>query len=249
MIDIHTHILPGMDDGASSWEEALEMAQTAADSGTEILAATSHGNFPGQNNRNWNLEYRKRFSRFERLLEREKVDLKLVSGMEIFAGDDVADRLKRGELMTVNQSRYPLIEFAMDTGAYYIYRVMDRLLDAGYVPVLAHPERYHCVQRVPEHVYEWYRMGVVIQMNKGSLLGRFGERVQRTADSMLRHRLVAAAASDAHGSFIRTVSMEGLKKKLAVRYGSGCPWLLLEENPRRILENRKVIWEEPLPYD
>ncbi|MGI6012033.1 MAG: tyrosine-protein phosphatase [Ruminococcus sp.] len=249
MIDIHAHILPGLDDGAASWEEALEMAQAAADSGTEIMAATAHSNIPGQNSLSWVSEYMERFRRFEEMVRRENIPLRLVSGMEIFAGDDVADRLKSGKLLTINNSRYPLVEFAMDTRAFYVYRILDRLLEKGYAPILAHPERYHCVQRVPEHIYEWYRMGAVIQINKGSLLGRFGERVQRTAESMLRHRLVSVAASDAHSPLIRTTVMDQAARVLERRYGSGCPWLLLEENPRRILENRKVIWEEPLPYE
>lgn len=77
---------------------------------------------------------------------------------------------------------------------------MDRLLNAGYKPILAHPERYHCVMQDRSCIYDWYRMGVVIQINKGSILGRFGKHIQRTADAILRHRLAAVIALDAHGS-------------------------------------------------
>lgn len=246
MIDLHTHILPGLDDGASSWEDALEMAQTAAETGTRILAATAHSNIPGQDLSAWVGRYRRQFETFRRLLEQEKIPLQLASGMEIFAGEDLTGRLRRGELLTINKTRYPLVEFAMDTEAFLVYRTADRLLEAGYVPILAHPERYRCVQRTPEHVYEWYRMGAVIQMNKGSILGRFGERVKRTADSLLRHRLVSLAASDAHSPLVRTTAMDELTRLLERRYGSGCPWLLLEENPARILRGEQVVWEEPI---
>ena len=248
MIDLHAHILPGMDDGAKSWEDALEMAQAASAAGTGILAATVHSNIPGQDRYAWAKRYMQRFETFQRLLRQEKISLRAVSGMEIFADGDIVGRLRKGELLTINETRYPLVEFAMDTEAFFVYHVLDRLLEADYVPILAHPERYRCVQRTPEHVFEWYRMGAVIQINKGSVLGRFGERVKRTADSLLRHRLAALAASDAHGPLMRTAVMNELAGVLERRYGSGCSWLLLEENPGRILEGKPVIWENPLEY-
>ena len=135
------------------------MAQTAAETGTRILAATAHSNIPGQDLSAWAGRYKRQFETFRRLLEQEKIPLQLASGMEIFAGEDLTGRLRRGELLTINKTRYPLVEFAMDTEAFLVYRTADRLLEAGYIPILAHPERYRCVQRTPEHVYEWYRMG------------------------------------------------------------------------------------------
>ena len=248
MIDLHTHILPGLDDGASSWEDALEMAQMAVDSGVTVLAATSHSNLPHQREDIWVETYNRCLERLKRLLMEEKIPLQLAAGMEIFASDDVVQKLKRGMLLTLNQTRYVLVEFPMDVPAFKIYQVMDRLLEGGYLPVLAHPERYHCVQHIRAHIYEWQQMGVVIQVNKGSILGRFGETVRQIADSILRHRLAAVAASDAHSPVWRTTSMDLLAGTLERKYGESCPWLLLEENPGRILEGRQVLWEEPIPY-
>lgn len=248
MIDLHAHILPGLDDGASGWEEAAEMAQMAAASGIEVMAATSHSNLPGMHTSGWAQKYEKRLEEFRELLRTRRIPLKAAAGMEIFASDDVTEKLRGGELLTLNETCYVLIEFAMDVPAFYIYQIMDRLLSQDYVPVLAHPERYHCVQKVRSHVYEWYQMGAVIQINKGSVLGRFGVKVQETADSILRHRLAAVAASDAHSPFYRTPAMEQLREVLERRYGSACPWLLMEENPRRILKGEKIVWDEPVPY-
>ena len=229
MIDLHTHILPGLDDGASSWEDALEMAQMAVDSGVTVLAATSHSNLPHQREDIWVETYNRCLEKLKRLLVEEKIPLQLAAGMEIYASDDVVQKLKRGMLLTLNQTRYVLVEFPMNVPAFKIYQVMDRLLEGGYLPVLAHP-------------------GVVIQVNKGSILGRFGETVRQTADSILRHRLAAVAASDAHSPVWRTTSMDLLAGTLERKYGESCPWLLLEENPGRILEGRQVLWEEPIPY-
>lgn len=254
MIDIHIHILPGLDDGAESWDEAMEMAEMAVESGIQVLAATSHANLPNpQPVSGTGMEERERYLRqletFRQLLKKEKLPLKVCRGMEIFGPDQAVKRLKRKELLTLNGTGYCLIEFALDVEAHAVYRTVLELKAAGYAPVIAHPERYLCVQRVPAHVFEWYRMGAVIQVNKGSVLGRFGSRAEKTADSLLRHRLVAAAASDAHSPYRRTPGMEQLRQVLAARYGDHCPRLLLQENPARILLGKKVVWENPLGYD
>ena len=244
MIDLHTHILPGMDDGAKSWEDALEMAQTAAETGTKVLAATCHGNYPGWDGKGGPQRYRERLEKFREMLRKEEIPLQVVEGMEIFASDGVVEGLKRGNLLTINRTDYVLVEFALDVRAYDVYRILNRLLEAGYRPILAHPERYLAAQRTPEHLYEWDGMGAVIQVNKGSVLGGFGEGALRTADYILRRRLACVAASDAHSPIRRTTSMEEFGRVLARRYGEVCPWLLLEENPRRILEGKNVIRKE-----
>lgn len=148
----------------------------------------------------WDVRYQRRIQHLRELLEEQDIPLRVVEGMEIFATDDVLERLNSGQLICLNHTRYPLVELAFEVDAMEIYRQMDRLLNAGYKPILAHPERYHCVMQDRSCIYDWYRMGVVIQINKGSILGRFGKHIQQTADAILRHRLAAVIASDAHGS-------------------------------------------------
>lgn len=253
MVDLHTHILSGLDDGADSWDTALDMARMAAASGTRVLAATSHGNLPDWP-RSQAGEYAKRYGRafehLQTLLREENIPLTLTTGMEIFLREDhsVLELLKEGSLLPINGTRYLLVENSLDAPAYFIYRSLDKLLEQGYTPVLAHPERYVCVQNVPAHIFEWYQMGVLIQINKGSVFGRFGRAAQDAADRILRHRLAAIAASDAHSSLYRTTSMSSFWDLLSSRYGSACPKLLLEENPGRILKNQNVIWENPIPF-
>ncbi len=246
MIDIHTHILPGMDDGSPTWEDTLEMAQMAADAGTEVLVATSHANLPGS--RLSVQDYRKRLEMFRALLREERIPLMAVEGMEIFADEHIADKLDEGILLPINQGNYVLTEFALNTPASFIYRISDRLLERGYIPVIAHPERYECVQNAVVHIYEWYMMGTAIQLNKGSLFGRFGRRAAETADSILRHRLASVVASDAHSPVVRTPDMSECYRLLGVNYGRSCPKLLLEENPARIVRNEDIVREKPVPY-
>lgn len=252
MIDLHCHILPGLDDGADSWDTAVEMGRMAAEAGTEIAAATCHFNHPSAafapgSEAFWQ-QYREKKSRLEQRFREEGIPLALADGVEVFAGGNLFSLLKDQSLPTLNGTRYLLVETALDAPAFFIYRVLDRLLERDYIPVLAHPERYRCVQNVHAHVYEWYQMGALIQINKGSLLGAFGSAARRTADAILRHRLAAVAASDAHSCFHRTPKMDEFGRILAKNYGAACPTLLLEENPRRILDGRKVLWESPIPF-
>lgn len=248
MIDIHAHILPDMDDGARSWAEAAEMAETAVESGTHTLAATIHANLPGMDNPRRLAIYNRQLEQFQRILLREKIPLTVCSGMEVFADASFPREFRPGDFLTLNGSPYLLTEFSMDEGAAQIYRTLDDMLERGLIPVLAHPERCECVQRVPAHAFEWYQMGALIQINKESLLGRLGSRIRRTAESLLRHHLVNAVASDAHRAGIRTTDLSEVVDYLRNEYGSETAYLLLEENPGRILRGREVIRGEPTPY-
>ncbi len=248
MIDLHIHILPGLDDGAADMEEAAEMAEIAAFSGTSVIAATPHCNMAGIFDTIWGGEYQEKWQGLRRVLAERGIPLTVAAGMELFGTADLPEKLRAGELITLNNSRYPLVEFDFQEEADFIFLVMERLLHAGFQPVLAHPERYSCVAENLQMVYELYRMGVVIQINKGSVLGRFGRRVQRTVNAILRHRLAAAAASDAHGCDFRTPDLSDFRKALDLNYGEGCSPLLLEENPRRILADQDVLWESPIPF-
>lgn len=249
MIDIHTHILPEMDDGARSWEEAIEMAELATESGTHTLAATVHANLPGMDNERRREVYVQHLERFRIILRSEEIALNVCSGMEVFAYGDFYRKIQLADFWTLNGSSYLLTEFPMDERAAQIYRAVDGILECGLIPVLAHPERYACVQHVPAHVWEWYQMGALIQINKGSLLGRFGSRIQRTAESLLDHRLVSAVASDAHRADVRTTDLTETRDFLRKEYGSRMEYLLLEENPDRILQGREVIREKEIPYE
>ena len=248
MIDLHMHILPEMDAGARDMEMALAMARQAVDCGTAVIAATPHKNIPGMTDYKWGDRYRMQMNELRKCIAKEHLPLTLIEGMEIFMTEDVHEKLNDGDLICLGNTRTPLIEFAFRTEGNAMARSLERLCREGYVPMLAHPERYMCVMEDPQLVFEWYQMGVIIQMNKGSILGRFGNRVRKTAAQLLRHRLIAVVASDAHGAFVRTPNMTELEYVLDGEYGPNCFELLLEINPARILEGKKVIWDDPVPF-
>jgi len=250
MIDIHSHILPGIDDGAESVEDALAMAELAASSGVTVLAATPHSNQRGRFVNYESLSLQDLFYDLRAAIRKAQIPLRLVRGMEIYASDDVARRIATGQLLPLNDSRYYLVEFAFDEEEWYIRDILSDILGLGKVPVVAHPERYHCVQEDPNHLFQWRQMGALAQLNKGSVFGKFGARPKRAAEVLLNHGLVNCVASDAHRPYARTTDMSEIDSYLDLHFPPEYRDLLLEVNPGRILDNRPVPMEpRPLPVE
>ena len=240
MIDLHCHILPGVDDGAASEEESCMMARMAAESGVTALAATPHCGVPGQFENFADERLMDRFSALERLLEREHVPLRLYTGMEVFVTEQTPRHLREGRLLTLGGSRYLLVEFGFDEEPDFAERMLGELLEAGVVPVVAHPERYHFVQPQPACLLRWAEMGCALQVNKGSLLGRFGRRAAQAARWCLGEGCVHLLGSDAHSPWRRTPRMEEAWTYTADFDSPEIADFLLRDNPRRILEDQPI---------
>lgn len=244
MIDIHTHILPNLDDGADSMEEAIAMAELAADSGTRGIVASSHGNLGGYTL----YEYFKVFQKFRQKLKEEHISLEVYPGMEVFMDEHAVGLLKDEELLTLNGTRYVLVEFDFREELWMADEYLQNLKDEGFIPVVAHPERYVCVQNNPQAAYEWVTRGCILQGNKGSLLGVFGRGVQETSRSLLRHHLFHMLASDAHGSQRRTPAMGDIQRFLEEAVSEEYKDMLLWRNASRILSGRESLLPPPVPY-
>ena len=230
MIDLHTHILPGLDDGSPDLETSVLMAAVAAESGVTHLVATPHSNQRGAFENYASPALQVRFDCLCTAVHEAGIPLELSLGMEIFGTGDVLQLLHDGRLLTLGGGRYLLIE-----------RLLDALLADGYWPVVAHPERYYGLQRMPNYLFDWANRGIVLQVNKGSLFGRFGRGAQALAAAMLERGLVGCVASDAHGPDVRTPDLAGAWDYLAERCSEELARCLLEDNPGRILRS------EPLP--
>jgi len=249
MVDIHIHILPGVDDGALDMQDALEMARLAVESGVTDLIVTPHCNIPGLFENYFQDGYVENFRRLERAICGAGIPIKVYPGMEVFATDDLPKLLREGKVMTLNQSHYLLMEFSFDEDPEFAWDVVQRVKTLDVIPVIAHAERYEFVQRDPQIVFDWCREGCLIQINKGSVMGRFGRRARRTAYRLLDHNLVSVVASDAHGPLQRTPYMLDAFDELCMDYPERYLKILFEENPRRILEDKPAVRFEVLPFD
>lgn len=240
MIDIHAHILPDLDDGSENLEESLEMAELAVQSGVKIIVATPHSNQMGRFENFHSEQLLEKYRQLRIALEKEKIPLHILEGMEIFASEDMAQKIKNKQLSGINGSDYYLVEFPFDADPWWIRECLEEIFDIGKIPLIAHPERYFCVQDYPELVYEWLQNGCVTQMNKGSILGRFGKNVMKTAHVLLKNDLISCMASDAHRSYIRTPYMSEAKEMLLHLGGYEFTWYLTEKNPECIIKNRQI---------
>lgn len=243
MIDIHCHILPDLDDGSSSLEESLEMARMAVSSGVTDLAATPHfQGEPGSENQ-WQV-IEQRFRLLSAALREANIPLRLYPGAEIMCLPRTPELAARHRLPTLAGSDYVLTEFYFDESYDYMDGILSEIAGQGYRPVVAHPERYGAIQRDPSRLERWCRLGYVLQLNKGSVLGAFGPRPEQTANEILELGLAHLFASDAHSCHQRTPHMGALAAWVEEFCEPDYARILLEENPRRLLLNRPMVGME-----
>ena len=232
LCDLHAHVLPGVDDGAPTMEYALEMLQNAVASDVEMLAVTPHCNTAhgGGNYLDKNLK-----ERFFQLRQAAKdIPIRLVLGAEVLVNENMPALLKEEKLPTINGSRYLLAEFPTNTGKNVFSEALQSILEGGYIPLVAHPERYAAVWEEPQTVMQWLDMGCHLQLTAGSVLGEYGKTVQRTAACLLKNDLVACIASDAHGLRGRSNYLLDAYDHLTVRYSKQYAKCLMYETPMRI---------------
>ena len=240
MIDIHCHILPNFDDGAADLKESLSMARLAADSGVTGIAATPH--FRGEEEALASLpKLLESYQTLARAIRREGIPISLLPGAEILCLPQTPELAKDKRLPTIGSTDYLLTEFFFDESPAFINGMLRSLTDCGYRVVIAHPERYEAVQRNPGLLETWFRQDYVIQLNKGSILGAFGSRAERTADIALRHGFAHLIASDAHSCIRRTTNMHPLRLRLQEKCLPEYVHILLEQNPLRLIQDQEMV--------
>lgn len=199
MTDIHCHILPGVDDGAEKVEQSVEMARMAWQSGVRTIIATPHCNLPGETGNYRSGAMTRRFNTLQKAVDEAGIPVKILPGAEVLGTPQVPQLLDEKKLITLAGSRYLLVEFFFDEHLSQMDFLLEAIAARGYVPVIAHPERYEAVQQAPHVVARWFHHGYVIQLNKGSILGRLG-----TAGGDLRP-LAAGAGACPRGGQRRTL--------------------------------------------
>ncbi|MBQ7415989.1 MAG: hypothetical protein IJW14_03005 [Oscillospiraceae bacterium] len=240
MIDIHCHILPDFDDGADSLEEALDMVHMAVISGVTDIIATPH--FQGEAESLQQLPIIDRqFQVLRAAVEKNNLPLQLHPGAEILCVPDTISLAAEHKLPTLANTDYVLTEFYFDESFSFMDEMLSDIAGSGYRPVVAHPERYDVIQKDPRLLQRWARQGYVIQLNKGSVLGSFGARVEQTANEILAMGLAHVFASDAHGCHSRTPHMGALQQWVEELCDADYAAILLEHNPRRLLHGRPMV--------
>lgn len=235
--DIHSHILPGVDDGSPDMETTLLMLRQAMEQNIGTMIATPHYRVGGDN---LPVEELMRIrDQVQDEAMKMKKDFKLLLGNELYYSESILDVLKMGEALTLAGSRYVLVEFGFSEDYKKIYKGMGNLVNAGYIPILAHIERYKCLHRRTDLLEELIELGCYLQMNSNSLLGNLFTDAGYNRQLVYR-RLIHFIGSDCHDSKVRVPKMkavaEVLRKKKKIRLIS----LILRENPSKIIENSYI---------
>ncbi len=235
MIDIHTHVLWDLDDGADTMEESMSMLRAAAADGTTDVVATPHCNAQYV----YDAELVAR--RIETLAANRGGLPKIHRGCEFNLNYDNLDQLLHGHaLYTINGGRYLLLECPDFHVGKHTEAVLERLIDARLVPILAHPERNPLLQKSVSRLERWVDLGCLSQVTSLSITGGFGSPPRAAAMRFLDRGLVHIVASDAHDPTRRHPCMSKAQEVVRRRAGEDAAELLFTENPRAVIENRPV---------
>lgn len=202
MVDIHCHLLPAVDDGPETVEQAIEMAKRATSEGVTAIVVTPHAFHPQFETDE--LDVQNAVTKLQNVLRREGVELDLYVGQEIRVFGDLVQALEQSGALSLAGSRYVLVEFPSDSVPAYAEQLFFGLQTEGYTPVIAHPERNKEFATNPKRLMDFVSSGALSQITTGSLTGEFGKNVQELALVFLRNGLSHLLASDAHSTGRRT---------------------------------------------
>ena len=236
IVDIHSHILPGIDDGSKSIKMSIDMIKRSYEEGTRDIIATPHfrrGCFDTPYN-----EVKDIVKYFNSLIKEEGLDIRIHYGQEVYYSDKMIEDLEKGFIGTINGGRYLLLEFPMrkipSEAIDYIYELSIR----GIIPIIAHPERYSDVIRKPEVLNDFIEEGCLFQLNAGSIRGDFGKDSKRVAEALIKNGVYSFIGSDAHNdrsrrTGIREECKEVFKSNIALRK-------IFMENSIKLLNNDEI---------
>lgn len=196
MIDIHSHILPEIDDGSKDMEMSIEMAKMYLENGINKVISTPHY-IDGIEN-NCIEENQKILMELRNELQKQNLNIEIYLGNEVLVSLDVLKDLEDKKISTLNGTRYILIELPMFDIPLYVENLIYELLLKGYIPIIAHPERNTKIIENPNIMYKYIKNGALAQMNLPSLEGRYGCKIKETAEILLKHKMIHFVATDAH---------------------------------------------------
>jgi protein-tyrosine phosphatase len=238
VIDLHAHLLPGLDDGAPDLEAALEMARMAVADGITHMACTPHI-MPGVYD-NDAPAIEAAVDRLAAVLGEKGVELGLLVGADVRMDPLLSGKLASGDVPTLNGSRYFLFEPPHDVAPPRCGEAARALIDNGFVPILTHPERLSWIENHYDLIVGMAAGGALIQLTAGSITGHFGRRPKYWSERMLDEGLVFILASDAHNTTSRPPMLSAARDAVAERLGEDQAWAMVAERPAAIANDQDI---------
>ena len=237
IFDIHSHILPGFDDGASSQKQALLMLKEARRQGIRSIIATPHYSVFYKNAEPDRI--RKKCREIETLAAAHKIDVRVYPGQEIMYSERIPDMLSEGKLLTLADSRYVLIEFHPGASRSLINQAVREVIRRGFLPVLAHAERYTALHD-PDKFEAMTEQGIYVQMNFRPAGGKWYDETTRRCRKLLKRGCIHFLGTDMHNVTSRKPETEKALEWMRRHLDSGYIRRLIRENAEKILTNEKI---------
>lgn len=242
MIDVHCHILPGIDDGAQNLADSISMAKMAVNDGINTIIATPHHMNGRYENKKQSIT--EKVDELQRKLDEEKIPLKILPGQEVRIHGELLEGLEAGEIQPVADSAYLLIEFPSAHVPRYTEQLFFDLQMKGYTPVIVHPERNQEIIEHPELLYQFIKNGALSQITAGSICGGFGKKIRTFTFQLIEANLTHFIASDAHNITTRAFKMAEAIDIVKERYGNDMVYLFLD-NAALLTDGKNVFKDVP----
>lgn len=243
MIDMHSHILPNIDDGSRSIEETFDLIREAEKVGFEAIISTSHymeGYYETDEP-----EREVWINAIYQTLQEKGINIKLYLGNEIYLSENIIKLIEEKRASTINDTNYILFEMPLNAEPLNLYDVVYEMLQHKLIPILAHPERYSFIQQEPELVFDLIQKGVLMQSNYGSIIGRYGQKAQIIVKKFLENNMVHFLGTDVHRHNTIYPTIPQILKELKKIVDEEMIEELTTKNPKLVLQNKKIDIREP----
>ena len=246
MIDFHAHILPNLDDGSKNIEETMQILQEAQENGFTKVIATTHyieGYYEV------NEEKRKIWiNELNQVLQEKRINVQIELGSEIYITENIIELIKNKKASTIGK-KYVLFELPFNHRIIRIENIIYTILENGFIPIIAHPERYEIVNKNPNIVYEWIALGVLLQANFGSIIGQYGNESKRTAKTLLEHNMIHFLGTDVHRARDIYLKMPVIMKNLSKILTKEKIEEVTNGNAKKVLLNEVIDIDMPVKVE
>ena len=239
MVDIHSHILNNIDDGSKSIDESIEILKKYEKINITDVVLTPHYIFQG----NYQIENKEKKELFERLYERvkkEKININLYLGNEVYSSANIIDLLKEDKISSINNSKYILIEFPIYVEDKQSYNIIHNIVLSGYIPIIAHPERYKYVRKDFSILNKYIELGALLQINKDSLFGKYGKDAKKIVKKIIKKRMATCVGTDIHSIKRKIYTTDKLRKKIIRLSNKKYCYNIMYKNGLAIINNKLI---------
>jgi protein-tyrosine phosphatase len=242
MVDLHCHILPGIDDGAQNMSDSLAMAKQAVEEGITTIVATPHYHKTVYENTKPTILAKT--NELNEALKKERINLRILPGQEPRIDGDLLVDLEEGRALTLAGSNYLFIEFPSANVPRYTEKLLYDLQQFGYTPIIVHPERNQEIIEHPDKLYHFVNNGAFTQVTAASLCGDFGKKIKSFSLQLVEYNLTHFIACDAHNTTKRCFRMQEAFKQVSMKFGTDYEYMF-QENAELLIEGKNVYKEMP----